>query len=151
MPQLLIIAHAPSANTRALAEAVFAGATSVEAVTTRLLSPFETQPRDILEADGLILGTTENLGYMAGATKDMFDRCYYAVIEHKQGLPMAVYIRAGHDGTGTRRAIDSITTGLRWRAVQEPQVLRGAWQEAWPHALEELGQAMAYGLEAGIF
>ncbi len=151
MPQLLIIAHLPSDNTRALAESVLRGAQSVEAVSSRLLSPFDTQPQDILDCDGLILGTTENLGYMAGATKDMFDRCYYAVIEHKQGLPMAVYIRAGHDGTGTRRAIDSITTGLRWRAVQEAMVLRGAWQDAWPQELEELGQAMAYGLEAGIF
>lgn len=151
MPQLLIIAHAPSTNTRALAEGVLAGARSVEAVTTHLLSPFDTQPQDILDCDGLILGTTENLGYMAGATKDMFDRCYYAVIEHKQGLPMAIYIRAGHDGTGTRRALESITTGLRWRAVQEPMVLRGSWQDAWPQELEELGQAMAYGLEAGIF
>jgi hypothetical protein len=151
MPQLLIIAHIPSDNTRALAEGVLRGAQSVEAVTTRLLTPFDTQPQDILDCDGLILGTTENLGYMAGATKDMFDRCYYAVIEHKQGLPLAVYIRAGHDGTGTRRAIGSITTGLRWRAVQEAMVLRGTWQDAWPQELEELGQAMAYGLEAGIF
>lgn len=151
MPQLLIIAHAPSNNTRALADGVLAGALSVGGVETRLLSPFDTQPQDILDADGLILGTTENLGYMAGATKDMFDRCYYAVLEHKQGLPLAVYIRAGHDGTGTRRAIESITTGLRWRPVQESQVLRGAWQERWPSDLEELGQAMAYGLEAGIF
>ncbi len=151
MPRLLIVAHAPSDNTRALSEAVLAGASSVAGVETRLLSPFDTQPQDILDCDGLVLGTIENLGYMAGATKDMFDRCYYSVIDDKQGLPVAVYIRAGHDGTGTRRAIDSIATGLSWRFVQEPLVLRGTWQEAWPDELEELGQAMAYGLDAGIF
>lgn len=151
MPRLLIVAHAPSDNTRALSEAVLAGAQSVPEVEARLLSPFDTQPQDILACDGLILGTIENLGYMAGATKDMFDRCYYNVIDDKQGLPVAVYIRAGHDGTGTRRAIESISTGLSWRAVQEPMVLRGTWQAAWPDELKELGQAMAYGLEAGIF
>lgn len=151
MPRLLIVAHAPSANTQALSQAVLAGAQSLPEVEARLLSPFDTQPQDIKDCDGLILGTTENLGYMAGATKDMFDRCYYSVIDDKQSLPFAVYIRAGLDGTGTRRAIESITTGLSWRPVQEPLVLRGAWQEGWPGDLEELGQAMAYGLDAGIF
>ena len=37
---------------------------------------FESSTKDILEADGLLIGTTENLSSMAGATKDFFDRCY---------------------------------------------------------------------------
>lgn len=151
--QLLIVAHIPSENTRRLREAVLEGALAPEivGVESRALSPFEAGPEDLLAADGVILGTTENLGYMSGALKDFFDRCYYPCLEETQGLPYALYIRAGHDGTGTRRAIESILGGLRWRLVQEPLICRGAWDEAFAEQCEELGTAMAAGLEAGVF
>jgi hypothetical protein len=151
--QLLIVAHAPSANTRRLREAVVHGATSPEisGVDVKMLPPLETTPEDVLTAQAIILGTTENLGYMSGALKDFFDRCYYPVLEFKQGLPYAAFIRAKLDGTGTRRAIESITTGLRWRAVQPPLILHGEFREDFIGQCEELGTAMAAGLEAGIF
>ncbi|MBT7759763.1 MAG: flavodoxin family protein, partial [Rhodospirillaceae bacterium] len=38
-----------------------------------------------------------------------------------------------------------------WRAVQEPIILRGDWQEDFVEQCHELGAAMAAGLEAGIF
>jgi hypothetical protein len=88
---------------------------------------------------------------MSGALKDFFDRSYYGVIEKTEGLPYCLYIRAGHDGTGTRRGVETIVTGLRWRAVQEPLVCRGEWQERFVDDCRELGMAMAAGLEAGIF
>ena len=151
--RLLIVAHAPSANTRRLLNAVLAGARhpDVEGIETRAVAPLDARPEDVLAAQALILGTTENLGYMSGALKDFFDRSYYPCLEKTQGLPYALYIRAGHDGTGTRRAVESITTGLRWRAVQEPLVCRGAFREDFVGQCEELGAAMAAGLEAGIF
>ena len=150
---LLVIAHVPSPNTTRLFEAVMAGAQSLEAdgIAIKGQTPFDTVPDDVKSADAIVLGTTENLGYMSGAMKDFFDRCYYPCLEETQGLPYAAYIRAGHDGTGTRRAIDTITTGLRWRAVNEPLVLKGDFQEAFVGQCEELGTLMAAGLEAGIF
>ena len=150
---LLIVAHVPSNNTRALRDAVVAGAGSpeIEGVKVVVCTPFEAGPEDVLAADAIILGTTENLGYMSGALKDFFDRIYYPCLEEKQGLPMAVYIRAGHDGTGTRRVIDTITTGLKWKAVQEPVICRGDWDPAFVEQCEKLGMAMAAGLEAGVF
>ncbi len=151
--QLLIVGHIPSQNTRVLRDAVERGARSpdVDGVTVVTKNPFEATPEDILKADAIILGTTENLGYMSGALKDFFDRCYYPVLEEKQGLPMAVYIRAGLDGTGTKRGIETITTGLRWRMVQEPLLCKGQWQEDWVEACEELGLFMAAGLEISAF
>jgi hypothetical protein len=154
MPRhLLIVAHQPSDNTRCLAEATLRGARSPEVGTidATLRTPFETMPEHVLAADAIILGTTENLGYMSGALKDFFDRIYYPCLERTQGLPYALYIRAGHDGTGTRRAVESIATGLRWRAVAEPLICRGAYDDAFVAQCEELGMAMAAGLDAGIF
>ena len=151
--QLLIVAHAPSPNTRKLAEAAVRGARhpDIEQVETRWVPPLEAQPQDVLQADAIILGTTENLGYMSGALKDFFDRCYYPVLEEKQGLPCALYIRAGMDGTGTRRAVESIVTGLRWNWVQAPLTLRGDWQDDFEQQVEELGMYMAAGLDNAVF
>ncbi|MEZ2745564.1 flavodoxin family protein [Halopseudomonas bauzanensis] len=150
---LLVVAHAPSDNTRKLVEAVLRGAASpdIENVLTRWVAPLQASPDDVLQADAIILGTTENLGYMSGALKDFFDRCYYPVLEEKQGLPCALYIRAGMDGTGTRRAVESIVTGLRWNWARDPLVLRGEWQPRFVEDAEELGLYMAAGLDSGIF
>lgn len=150
---LLIVAHAPSPNTQKLRDALAAGARheDIEGVDVRVVSPFEAGPDDVKAAGAIILATTENLGYMSGALKDFFDRIYYPCLEETQGLAYALVIRAGHDGTGTRRAVESITTGLRWRAVQEPLLCRGEFREDFVSQCTEQGTAIAAGLEAGIF
>jgi hypothetical protein len=150
--RLLIVAHIPSANTLRLRDAVLAGATRPETadVEVRALTPFEADAEAVLRADAVILGTTENLGYMSGALKDFFDRSYYGCLDRTEGKPYALYIRGRHDGTGTRRAVETIVTGLRWRAVQPPLILRGDWQESFVAQCEELGALMAASLDAGI-
>jgi NAD(P)H-dependent FMN reductase len=149
---LLLIAHAPSPNTRLLRDALITGARR-EAGTVavvRALNPFEAQPADVLAADGVLLFTPENLGYMSGALKDFFDRIYYPTLDHKQGLPYALVIRAGHDGAGTQRAVQTIVTGLRWRAVAEALVLRGKFQDRWRQDCEERAAGLAAGIGAGV-
>ncbi|WP_201615650.1 flavodoxin family protein [Psychrobacter urativorans] len=149
---LLIVAHAPSANTKKLAEAAYQGATHPDIdINVVLQTPEQTQPEDVLAADALLIGTTENLAYMAGLTKDFFDRCYYPVLEKKQGMPFALYIRAGHDGTGTKRAMQTIITGLRWSWIQNALILQGAWQDEFADQVEELAMTLAAGIEAGIY
>ncbi|MFA5493140.1 MAG: NAD(P)H-dependent oxidoreductase [Porticoccaceae bacterium] len=150
--QLLIVAHCPSPNTRQLVEAVLKGAShpAIEQVTARHVAPLEATADDVLAADAIILGTTENLGYMSGALKDFFDRIYYPVLERKQGLPCALYIRAGLDGTGTRRAVENIVTGLKWHWVQEPLTCRGEFREDFVRQCEELGMTVAASLDVGI-
>ena len=153
MPRLLIVAHVPSDNTSRLRDAVVEGARAADAagLETVALSPFDTGPDEVLAANAVVLGTTENLGYMSGAMKDFFDRCYYPCLDQTEGLPYGLYVRAGHDGTGTRRGVETIVTGLRWRAVQEPLVCRGDWDESFIDKCRELGIAMAAGLDLGIF
>lgn len=150
---LLIVGHVPSPNTQRLRDAAEEGARDLgaEGIAVRCLPPFEAGAEDVLAAQAIILGTTENLGYMSGALKDFFDRTYYGVLEEKQALPCALYIRAGLDGTGTRRAVESILTGLRWKLVAEPLTLKGDWQDGFVDEVRELGQLMAAGLEAGVF
>jgi multimeric flavodoxin WrbA len=151
--KLLVVAHTPSTNTARLRDAVMDGANSSEivGVEAKWIAPLAAQPEDVLAAQAIILGTTENLGYMSGALKDFFDRIYYPCLEKTQGLPYALFIRAGLDGTGTRRGVETIVTGLRWRAVQDPLICKGSFDDGFVDSCTELGAAMAAGLEAGIF
>ena len=145
--RLLVVVHAPSPNTRHLREAIKEGAESVQSdvVELRLKSPFDTSAEDVIKAHALILCTTENLGYMSGALKDFFDRTYNPCLEHTGGLPYALCIRAGLDGTATRRAVEPITSALGWRAVAEALVFNGPWaadfdgQTPGPGPAERLG------------
>lgn len=150
--KLLLVAHAPSSNTEKMVKAIIQGAThiDIENVSFEYLTPLNVQPQNIQSADAIILFTTENLGYMSGLLKDMFDRCYYTCLEKTQGLPVAVVIRAGHDGTGTQRALETILTGLRWRWIQDPLICKGDWQENFIEQCEELGLVAAASLDAGI-
>ena len=152
-PQLLIVGHVPSPNTQRLRDAALEGAREGggEGVEVRAFTPFEAGPEEVKAASAILLGTTENLGYMSGALKDFFDRIYYPCLEETQGLPFALYIRAGHDGTGTMRAVEGITTGLRWRAVEEPLICRGDWDDAFLGQVRERGMLLAAGLDAGVF
>jgi multimeric flavodoxin WrbA len=149
---LLIVAHNPSPNTQKLVEATLRGAAhaDIDGVEAKHIPPLQANPDDVLWADAIILGTTENFGYMSGALKDFFDRIYYPCLEHTEALPFAAYIRAGLDGTGTKIAIGKITTGLKWKAVQDTMILHGDYRPEFETQCEELGMLMAASLEAGI-
>ena len=153
MPHLLIVSHVPSANTRAMTDAVIKGATheDIAGVALRALTPRDAEADDVLWADGILLGTTENFGYMSGAIKDFFERIYYPCLEKTEGLPYALFIRAGNDGAGARSSMERIITGLAWRAVQEPLICKGTYRTEFLASCEELGMTMAAGLEAGVF
>ncbi len=149
---LLIVAHNPSPNTQKLVDATLRGATNedIDGVDVKHIPPLQATADDVLWADAIILGTTENFGYMSGALKDFFDRIYYPCIEQTEAMPFALYIRAGLDGTGTRIAVAKITTGLSWKTVQEPIILHGEYKSEFEGQCEELGMLMAASLEAGI-
>lgn len=152
---LLIVSHSPSENTQLLSQHMLEAAIQVnsdyqEPIGISLIAALDTTPQDVLNANAIILMTPENLGYMSGGMKDFFDRIYYPCLEEMQGLPICALIRAGQDGTGTKRALESITTGLKWRWVQEPLICRGKWDTGFIRQAQELAQAMTIALHEGI-
>ncbi len=151
--RLLIVANQPSSNTKRLSEAMVRGASDhrIEGVEILFRDPLSAQVDDVLTCDGIIIGTTENFGYMSGLIKDFFERIYYPCLEKTEGLPYALYIRAGNDGTGAQNAVERIVTGLRWSAIQPCLILKGDYQTEFEDDCEELGMLMAAGLEAGVY
>src|SRR5450432_4842646 len=122
MARLLIVHHTTSPSMQAMLEAVLAGAGTdeiegVEAVVRPALAATVT---DTLEADGYLLGTPANIGYMSGALKHFFDGIYYPCLEATQRRPYGLYVHGSQDTGGAVRAVESVTTGLQWRAVRPP-------------------------------
>ncbi|MFK8017554.1 MAG: flavodoxin family protein [Gammaproteobacteria bacterium] len=150
---LLVVCHCPSPNVEALRDAVVSGARAGLEDATGLIvrSPFEAGPQDVLDCGALILGTTENFGYMNGALKDFFERVYYPCLEHTQGLSYALFVKGGQDGEGARSSVERIVAGMRWRAVAEPLIMSGPYDPAWSKPCQTLGMTVAAGLSAGLF
>ena len=150
---LLIVYHTKTGHTLELVNACVRGAGDplIEGVDLRVLRAADAGPDDLLWANGLILGTPENFGYMSGALKDFLDRTYYEVEGQLSPLPYAVVISAGNDGSGALRAIRRIANGYPLVEVQDPVIARGEVTAAHLEAATEIGMALAAGLEAGIY
>lgn len=150
---LLIVYHSQTGSTIRMADAVIRGAThaDVDGVEVRVKTALDADADDLLWADGFILGTPENFGYMSGAMKYFLDRVYYPCEDKLNGRPWALFVRAGNDGTGAISSIRRILSGLAVKEVQEPVLIKGEFDDARLAECEELGLTMAAGLEAEVF
>ena len=150
---LLIVYHSQSGTTSKMADAVIRGAEhpDIDGIDIRVRDALEATPDDVIWANGMILGTPENFGYMSGAMKYFLDRVYYPCEDKVGGLPYALFVRAGNDGSGAISSITRILTGLNVRQVQNPVLIAGDFDEERLSECEELGMTMAAGLESGIF
>src|SRR6266516_4348675 len=127
VPRLLIVHHTPSPATHTLLEAVCAGATNdaIEGVEVVLRPALVANAVDVLEADGYLLGTPANLGYLSGALKHFFDQIYYPCLDAPAARPFGVYVHGNSDTTGAVRAVEAIAQGLGWRRAQAPVTVLG--------------------------
>lgn len=135
-----------------MCEAVVEGACELsEDVELRVLPAAQAALDDLLWADGVLIGSPENFGYMAGIVKDFFDRTYYPAQGKTNGMPYAVFISAGNDGSGAVRAIERIAIGYGWQKVAEPVIARGDLERVHLLQCRDLGQTIAAGLACGVF
>ncbi|MFD0008544.1 flavodoxin family protein [Streptomyces sp. NPDC127178] len=148
MPTLLIVHHTPSPNCQAMLEALISGATAPEIENVEVVRrpALSATASDVLAADGYLLATPANLGYISGALKHFFDQVYYPCLDATQGRPFGYCVHGGSDVTGAVRAIDSITTGLGWRRAASPVTVTGEPTKADTEACWELGATLAAGL-----
>ena len=151
MKKLLIVYHTQGVRTGDMAEAVLRGAHEVDDVETVLKRAFDATLDDLLSASGIIFGTPENFGYMCGAVKDFLERVFYPAQGKIEGMPYAIFVAAGNDGTGAVNSIDRIVRGFPLKKVCEPVIAK---EKTTPDDLakcEELGMTLAAGISAGIY
>nr|WP_281358832.1 flavodoxin [Flexivirga aerilata] len=132
-------------------DAVLAGATldEIEGVDVRVVEALSVTIDDFLDADGYLLGTPANFGYMSGAMKHAFDSTYDDTRGKVSRRPFSFWIHGRSDTTGARRSLESITTGLEWRLAAEPVEILRAPTDAQREALVELGGTLAALVAAG--
>jgi NAD(P)H-dependent FMN reductase len=145
---LLFVHHTVSPATHAMYLAALQGARdpSISNVVVETRAALSASVADALEADGYLLGSPVNLGYMSGGLKYFLDEVYYPCLESTRGRPFAVYLHGDNDATGALRALESITTGLGWRVAQKAVVVTGPPSRDDLEALRELGASLAAGL-----
>ena len=151
MKSLLIVYHTGGVKTATMAESVERGARGEDNVKVVVKRCADAGPADLLAADGVILGTPENFGYMSGMMKDFLERVFYACEGKVNGRPYALFVGAGQDGTGAVSSVERIVTGLRLKKVHEPVI---GLKELTPQVIadcEGLGAAFAAGLALGVF
>ncbi len=148
---------------RQMAEAVARGAAAEPGICVRVLHAAAAGAKEVMQADGYVFVTPENLAAISGIMKDFFDRTYYAVLERIAGRPYAALVCAGSDGSNAVRQIERICTGWRLKPVCEPLIVCTHAQT--PETIlapktvggddlrrcEETGAAVAAGLALGIF
>ena len=114
MKTLTVVFHSQGGGTEKLITALLDG------ISAQLFPELEIiiedsvtiEPEKILKADAIVLGTTENFGYMSGALKHFFDRIYYPCLDAKRGLPYQLIVNAGTDGFGAVNSVEKIVIGL---------------------------------------
>jgi NAD(P)H-dependent FMN reductase len=131
---------------QALLEAVREGAAMVDDVDLEVRPALSAGAADLLEADGVVLGTPANIGYMSGALKHFFDTVYYPCLDARVGLPYGVYVHGNDDTAGALTAIQKITGALRWKQVAAPVSIVGAPGKDDLEAVRELAATVAVTL-----
>ena len=156
MPRLLVVHHSPTPTVQSLTDAVLAGAhdDEIEGVEVVERPALEASADDVLGADGYLLGTTANFGYMSGALKHFFDTIFLeaggalsddgsASASTGGKKPYGLWVHGRYDTAGAVRSVQSIVQALPW--VQSAELLEvlgdvGAEQTA---AAYELGGTIA--------
>jgi NAD(P)H-dependent FMN reductase len=154
---LLIVHHSPTAGVRSLTDAVVAGAhdDAIEGVEVVVRPALEARAADVLAADGYLLGTTANFGYMSGALKHFFDTIF---LEAGGALsddgsagssggggkkPYGLWVHGRYDTTGAVRSVQSIVGALPWRQAAEVLEVLGDVGDDELAAAYELGGTLA--------
>jgi NAD(P)H-dependent FMN reductase len=149
--RLLLVHHTASPAMQAMFESVLAGARTdeVEGVDVVTEPALSAGAADVLAADGYLLGTPANIGYMSGALKHFFDTIYYPCLEGTRRRPYGLYVHGASDTGGAVRAVESIASGLSWRQVRPPVCVIGQPTTADLEACWELGAVLAAELALG--
>ena len=145
MARLLVVHHTTSPSLEELLDAVLAGARTdeIDGVDVEVRAALAATVPDVLAADGFLLGTPANIGYMSGALKHFFDQIYYPCRLAKANSPYGLYVHGNSDTAGAVKGVETIATGLGWQRVHAPVTVIGQPGAADREACWDLGATVA--------
>jgi multimeric flavodoxin WrbA len=155
---LLVVHHSPTRSLQALTGQVLAGAhdDAILGVDVLARPALEATADEVLAANGYLLGTPANFGYMSGALKHFFDSTFLAVggalsddgsasasSGATAGRPFGLYVHGRYDTEGAVRSVRSIVQALGWKQSAEVLAVLGDIGEANLDSAYELGATLA--------
>ena len=151
MPRLLVVHHTVSPSLHTLATAVLeaAAAAGLDGVEVVGRPALVAGPVDALGADGYVLVTPANIGYMSGALKHFFDLAYYPCLGATDARPYGLYVHGNTDSVGAVRSVETIAGAMGWRRVHLPVTVVATPGRADLDACFDLGATVAATL-AGV-
>ena len=122
MTTVLVVHHTPSPACQALLEAVLDGLRdeALGALDVVVRPALTAGVADLLAADGVLLGTPANMGYMSGALKHFLDQAYYPALMATTGLPWGLWVHGQNGTTGAVRSVAAVAKAMSWRDVAAP-------------------------------
>ena len=123
------LAGTATALGRGSLDAVLAGTgdDAIEDVEVVVRSALGATADDVLAADGYLLGSTANFGYVSGALKHFFDSTFLQIggslsstgaadesSGRTTGRPFGLYVHGRYDTSGAVRSVLSIVAALGW-------------------------------------
>lgn len=166
MPRLLVVHHSPGRSMAALLESLLEGTRdeSLGPVEVIVRDALEATADDVLAADGYLLGSTANFGYMSGALKHFFDSTFLriggalsptgaaddGVQGATAGRPFGLYVHGRYDQTGAVRSVLAITGALGWRQAAGVLTVSGDVTDPDRAAAYELGATLAAVVAEGL-
>jgi multimeric flavodoxin WrbA len=143
--RLLVVHHTTSPALQELLEAVLAGARdpAVAEVEVVLRPALTATAVDALEADGYLLGTPANIGYMSGALKHFFDTVYYPSLDHVAGRPYGLWVHGNNDTVGAVSSVEKVVTGLALSKAADALEITGDVDAGARERAYELGGTLA--------
>ncbi len=151
-PTLLVVHHSPTEATERLLTALLDGINQPELADVQLVvrEALAATADDVLRADGYVLGTPTNFGYMSGALKHFFDTVYEDCLDASVGRPFGLYVHGRNDATGAVSSVERIVAGLRWKPAAETFVCLGAVDQDALDGCWNLGASIAARLLQGL-
>ena len=145
MARVLVVHHTTSPALEEMLAAIIGGTREegIAPVTVDVRPALSATVSDVLGADGFVLGTPANMGYMSGALKHFFDTIYYPCLDARRGAPYGLYVHGNLDATGAQRSVDAIVAGLGWQKVSRDVVVIGSPSRADLDACRDLGAVLA--------
>lgn len=135
MIKILIVYYSLGGNTHKAGE-IIKEVLEREKVEVVMKKGTEAGLEDLIDCDGIIIGSPDYFSYMAGGLKDFFDRTYYPSRGKVEGKPYFAFLTHGGGGKAIE-SIEKIAISFKFKKVVDPVLIKDSPKEQDKIKLEE--------------
>jgi multimeric flavodoxin WrbA len=142
MVEVFILYYTRGGRTKAMADAVAAGAEGVEGATAKVKRVDYATATDFIDCDAVAFGSPNYFSYMAGLMKDFFDR-NLGVRDKVTGKPAAAFTSGGGSSDTALLSLERMINSFRLEKAADSVVSSGDPTQADLDGCKAMGAALA--------